>query len=397
VLGTATDRNLRSELIEGDDAVEDNQAFIRQLDAFGARLMAEAPKVRQCELDAGRIRLATPAERLSLDAVDSADLIASMNDLESILLQTVRIADNGDCTLSPQQRITDVAGNAMRARRPAIRLAAECRELAASQSLTIADGAYFSMLMETNKAITSSATMGGDDAVLNGVIQQLIHDGVFLKMLKNHHVIAMSKHSESDKILRGIPDRITMEYVLEPGEFTVARRLQDLTKGNFGRTFGVEQRSFTASDWRWVRDCYQESLGAIFYTPHPWSRAFRIEAHLDQLVNDTALMPVLAAIRHHTTDRQIVEPWPQFADTSEHRSWREGFDAARVNDAGEAELERRRELRLRFRAFALAFERLSEAERQAFLAERDPQEANRIARYWRQWKEEEEGPGDRVH
>jgi hypothetical protein len=60
--------------------VEDNQAFIRQLDAFGARLLAEAPKVRQRELDAGRIRLATPAERrLSLDAVDSADLIASVN------------------------------------------------------------------------------------------------------------------------------------------------------------------------------------------------------------------------------------------------------------------------------------------------------------------------------
>jgi hypothetical protein len=147
---------------------------------------------------------------------------------------------------------------------------------------------------------------------MNAVIQQLIYDGVFLKMLSNHHVIAMSKHSESDRFLPGIPDRDTMEYVLEPGEFTVARRLQDLTKGNFGRTFGVEQRSFKANDWRWVRDCYQESLGAVFYKPHPWSRAFRIEAHLDQLVSDAALMPILAAICHHTTDRQIVEPWPQF-------------------------------------------------------------------------------------
>jgi hypothetical protein len=293
--------------------VEDNKQFVQHIAAFGPKPADEAPKVRQCELDASHIRLAIPVERRhSLDAVDSADLLVSMNDLESILLQTVRIADNGDCTLSPQQRITDVAGSVMRARRPAVRLTAECRELAASKSLTIADGAYFSMLMETNKAITNSETIGEDDTIMNGVIRELIHDSVFLKMLKNHHVIAMSKHSESDKILRGVPDRITMEYVLEPGEFTVARRLQDLTQGNFGRTFGVEQRSFRPSEWHWVRGCYQESLGAIFYKPHPWSRAFRIEAHLDQLVDDTALMPILAAIHHHTKDRQIVEPWPQF-------------------------------------------------------------------------------------
>jgi hypothetical protein len=169
----------------------------------------------------------------------------------------------GDCTLSPRQRITGVTGSAMRARRSAVRLTAECQELAVSKSLTIADGSYFSMLMEVNKAITSSETVGGDDVILNDVIQQLIHDGVFLKMLKNHYIIAMSKHSESDRIIPDIPDRITMEYVLEPGEFTIPRRLQDFTKGNFGRTFGVEQRSFRASDWRWVRDCYQESLGAI--------------------------------------------------------------------------------------------------------------------------------------
>jgi hypothetical protein len=58
---------------------------------------------------------------------------------------------------------------------------------------------------------------------------------------------------------------------------------------------------------------YKRLLGVLFYKPHPWTRAYRVEAHLEQLESRDWLMPLLAAIKAHTeVSRHTVEPFPQF-------------------------------------------------------------------------------------
>jgi hypothetical protein len=286
--------------------LEDNGRFIRDLKLIGERVAKHAPQLRQKLLSEGRIRTAATAERLPIAAVDASLQFVDLFDQVSILLQVVRVNDDGQTIVGDPQRVTGVNGTAMHLIAPALRTLGECRELAGSTSLTIADGAYFSILMQVNSAISRSEDC--DHGQLDDVVKGLVDDGIFLKMLRNSNVIPMSKIGESDRLVPGISDRTILEFVLEPGEFLLPRKLSDATRGSFG----IKQKRFTQADWQSIRQFYDAKLGMLFFRPHAWSRAFRIEGHLDRLSNEATLMPILAAIAHHTTTRTIVEPWPQF-------------------------------------------------------------------------------------
>jgi len=96
--------------------------------------------------------------------------------------------------------------------------------------------------------------------------------------------------------------------ILRGGEYVAPRLLTNATSASFK----IVRTGFTDSERQLLDDCYTHRLGAIYYKPHDWSRAYRIEAHIDRLNDPGWLMPLLAAIRHHTIDRTIQEPWPQF-------------------------------------------------------------------------------------
>jgi hypothetical protein len=127
-------------------------------------------------------------------------------------------------------------------------------------------------------------------------------------MLENPNVISMSKQAESDKFLTGISDRTVMELVLKAGEFTAPVALIKWIKGKFG----VETHAFNDTERRMIQNVYDHHLGVLFFKPHPWSRAYRIEAHLDRLTDERWLMSLLAGISEQTMTRTVVEPWPQF-------------------------------------------------------------------------------------
>jgi hypothetical protein len=286
--------------------LEDNCHFVSDLAFMKYRLADHVPKLRNELESAGRIRSAEPVQPMALSAVDAAVVAVELMDQVSILLQGIRVEDDGYTRLSEPQRVTGINGHVLQMLRTPLRVVIECRELAASRTLTIADNSYLSFLTEANQAIAHSEH--SDNPQLAEAIKILAEEGNFLAMLENPFVISMSKRGESDNLLSGISDRTVLEFVLEGGEFTTPVRLVDGMKSKFG----VERRGWFEAERNKIQDIYDNRLGVMFFKPHPWSRAYRIEGHLDHLLDDGWLMSMLAAISKHTVTRTIVEPWPQF-------------------------------------------------------------------------------------
>jgi hypothetical protein len=284
--------------------LDDNAKFQQELSQRQLNLQAVAElrdRIRN------QIRMAEKAEPCLLAAVDAASMSVPFGDQVSVLIQTVRIDDDGTPTLSAPERVTGILGHEMRLVESPMRFAAECRELAKSTTPTIADGSYWSFLMDVNQAIVRDESIA--QSSLKAAVKCLIDDGAFLAMVQNVNVIAMTKTSESDTLVKGISDRHILGQVLQPGEYLAPRLLSEGTGG----IFGIERRRFKQTERELLQDHFKRVLGVVFYKPHPWSRAYRIEGHIKQFENLNWLLPLLAAISAHTeTSRRIIEPFPQF-------------------------------------------------------------------------------------
>lgn len=284
--------------------LDDNERFQRELKLRDVRpedIVSLRERIRN------QIRAAEPADPCPLAAVDAASIAVPFGDQLSILLQTIRIADDGTPTLSEPERATGINGHDLRLVEMPMRVAAECVELAKSTTPTIADTSYWSFLMEVNQAITRDENSAQPQ--LAAAVTRLVDDGCFIRMVQNPWVIPMTKGSESETFMKGFSDRHILGRVLEPGEYVVPRALVDGTGGKFG----IEKRRFKTSERELLDDYYKRVLGVVFYKPHPWSRAYRIEGHLERLEDATWLMPLFAAIHAHTEiSRRVIEPWPQF-------------------------------------------------------------------------------------
>jgi hypothetical protein len=286
--------------------LEDNANFQREIIARSERL-ADVSSIRT-KLEPN-IRVAEPAEPCALGAIDAATVRVPLGDQISILLQVVRIDADGSTHLGSPERITGIDGHEFRLAEMPMRMAAECRELAVAKVPTIADTSYWSFLMEANQAITRRENNSALPA-LEEAVKQLIDEGAFLAMIQNPMVVPMSKTSQSDGIIKGVSDRQILTQVLRPDEYLLARKLTDGTSGKFG----IEKRRFRIEERELLNDFYDRCLGVMFYKPHAWSRAFRIEGHLERLLDDHDwLMSLLSAIKAGTeTNRMVIEPWPQY-------------------------------------------------------------------------------------
>jgi hypothetical protein len=283
----------------------DNEAFQRELQARDGRLRNLAPIRAQI---ANRIRTAESAEPCALGAVDAASILVGFGDQLSILLQVIHVEADGTPTIGSPQRVTGIDGQELRMAITPMRVAAECEALAKVPNPTIADTSYWSFLMEVNQAITRREH-NSSLPVFEDTVRRLVDNGAFLAMVQNPCVVPMSKISQSDTYIPGVSDRHVLGQILSPGEFVSARPLTDGTTGSFG----IEKRRWKAWERDLLDDLYKNSLGVVFYKPHPWTRAYRIEGHLGRLHDDAWLMPLLAAIKAQTAvAREVIEPWPQF-------------------------------------------------------------------------------------
>lgn len=282
----------------------DNVEFQRELQVRDLRLADLSGLRAKIE---NTICVAVPSEPCPLGAIDAASILVPFGDQLSVLLQVVHIDSNGMPHLGNPQRATGIDGEELRLAVTPMRVAAECAELAKITLPTIADTSYWSFLMEANQAITREAN--SSLPVLSDAVKLLIDDGTFIGMVQNPFVVPMSKVSQSDTYLPGVSDRQVLGQILKPGEYVLPRKLVDGTSGSFG----IEKRRFKAAEVALLHDFYHRVLGVVFYKPHPWTRAFRIEGHLERLEDPDWLMPLLAAIKIETaTARDVIEPWPQF-------------------------------------------------------------------------------------
>lgn len=285
--------------------LKDNADFQREMAARAERLSNVSALRQQLKPN---IRMAQSIEPCALNAVDAATVRVPLGDQISILLQTVRVDSDGATHLGAPERITGIDGHEFRLAEMPMRLAAECRELAAARVPTIADTSYWSFLMEANQAITRCEN--SNIPALKEAVKQLIDDGAFLAMVQNSMVVPMSKTSQSSSYIKDVSDRHILTQILKPGEYIQPRPLVEATGGKFG----IEKRRFKATERELLNDYYKRLLGVLFYKPHPWSRAFRIEGHLERLQEDRHwLMALLSAIKAATeTNRIMIEPWPQY-------------------------------------------------------------------------------------
>jgi hypothetical protein len=284
--------------------VDDNAHFQNEMDDREDRL-ADILKLRG-KLD---IALAKPAERCLLDAVDAAQLLVECGDQVSILVQSARVCDDGATEFGSPQRVTGINGHEFVLAAMPMRIVSECCLLANSTTPTIADLSYWSFLMDMNQIIMRAQNTEVD--AIKGAMKLLIGDGIFLKLIENPNIIPMTKTSQSDTLLKGVSDRHVLTMILKPDEYVLPRLLVNSTVGSFAMA-RAEKQGFDDGELTLLREYYQKRLGVVFYKPHEWSRAFRIEGHIDDLRNESWLMALLAAIKHHTIDRMIQEPWPQF-------------------------------------------------------------------------------------
>jgi hypothetical protein len=287
--------------------LEDNAQFIKELASRQAMLASRYEILRQQFAD--RIRIARRVEPCPLGAVDAASLHIAIGDQLSVLIQAVMIDGNGATIITAPQRVSGIDGHELRLTETPLRILAESRFLATVRTPTIADLSYWSLLMEVNQAITREANIHTGCPALSQAVKELVNDGTFLRVIENDCVIPMTKSSESSTICPGISDRHIFSHVLEPGEYLMARLLVEGTKG----AFGIEKRGFLDHERQRLGEWFREGLGVVFYRPHVWTRAYRIEAHIKRLVDEQWLMKLLAAVAKHTKDaRMVIEPWPQF-------------------------------------------------------------------------------------
>lgn len=281
--------------------LDDNAKFIDDI-ARRNEVMAALP-ARRAEFD---IREVVICEPVSLAAVDAAVMRISLGDMLHLLIQAIRVTDDGETTLGAVVRASGVDGHEMRQAATPLRIAEECALLAAADSTTIADTSFWSLLMEVNQAITLREHHSHPHLV--EAVDRLTTQGLFLRAISNDRIIAMSKRGEAKTVDRHVSDREAFGRILRAGEFVQPKPISEALQGNFG----IEKRGFNNDEREQIRVIYEKWLGVTYYKPHEWSRAYRIEGHLELLNSQRHLFPILSAVHYQTTVRSIIEPWPQF-------------------------------------------------------------------------------------
>jgi len=288
--------------------IADNAVFVRDVVKERRRQMESLREKRAEKLRDGKIMSVKSADRATLAAVDAAVVDVPLGDILSILIQVVHVDDAGMTMLGTPVRASGISGNVLSLARTPMRIVTEMEVLSQAETITIADTSFWSLLMEVNQAITRNAN-NSSDRYLSNAVDSLVRRRLFLETISNPNVIAMSKSNQACRVAGPfVSDREAYGQILEPGEYIVPGRLTEETDGKFG----VEHRGFNDAERDEVQDTYERQLGVVYFKPHPWSRAFRIEARLSLLSDEAWLMPLLNAVAHHTRARSIIEPWPQF-------------------------------------------------------------------------------------
>ncbi|HEX6608460.1 MAG TPA: DNA double-strand break repair nuclease NurA [Chloroflexia bacterium] len=197
--------------------------------------------------------------------------------------------------------------------------------------LLLLDGSYWSALQAINRMLDlCDSTRGRTDlwAPLLPHLEPFFRDGVLEEMLLRGCVVANSKQTVSRRFVSavygapaadgsGIPatnDRWLFSVVLQPGEYTAPLRLMEDTDTRVG---GGAWYAREPGQLGWTRrqrdeiDRAYEDLYVVYYRPHDWGNALRLELP-GWLAADDALPGVLTGLRDQIVSPDVQEPRTQF-------------------------------------------------------------------------------------
>lgn len=201
-----------------------------------------------------------------------------------------------------------------------------------SNQISILDGSFWTSLLQINVAIDQMMRLKGQyPRDLKGVCLSEYCKAItrpkdsdkslIRQMLENPNIIGMSKRAESTHFARQykdlyqqedntyflLPDKALMSFVLNEGEYT---RPFSFNKDNAG-VHTDKEIGFSTQDRRWLKDHYTKNLSVLYFRPHRYHSAFRIEFNNKKFKGDE-LNKLLSLVKQETVINIVKEPMPQY-------------------------------------------------------------------------------------
>lgn len=178
---------------------------------------------------------------------------------------------------------------------------------------TIADGSFWSFLMNTNQFLSFYKKTFSDKNY--EICKEMFEaynrpNDPLTKMVLNPNVIAISKSGTSVKFSKenesaeNFTDLAIFSTVLEEGEYVTPKPISKALKAGFGVHEYLQDKGK-------LRVAYTEDMYVTFYKPHAYKKAYRIECRKEIMLSEK-LPYLLSAIKKATEDYLIIEPVPQF-------------------------------------------------------------------------------------
>jgi hypothetical protein len=312
--------------------------------ALFGRVDERRAAMRQTLADDGRIRrlddLPAPITPPSVAAVDGGAAVEKSLGADTALAVAVGVEGLNDgpdshwpgVQYAAWQRTLPHAGEETSATCRGVMTALELAVLRdAPHAVTLLDGSHLTPVIALN-ALLSVKHDELRQEIANAVEEQDTARAL-IEVMTRPEVVAVVKYDSSRDLSHtwlpadvrgpglGLDDRTTMSLLLEAGEYSeplpialtqqsksnwLAKQIEPLTPADAAREavrMAVNDAVTLARDGR---------LLAVYFKPHVWSPAFRLEIKPEVADSPARLAAVLSAVRAQVVSPEIREPYPQW-------------------------------------------------------------------------------------
>ncbi len=197
------------------------------------------------------------------------------------------------------------------------------------RDLVMLDGAFSTGMVAISLGL-KSADAEYDD-LSNALKRRWVEEskGAISDILSSDRMIALPKRTSGNEFatqtrLFGSREvdtngRSTASLILEPGEFSGPFNLET-------HTFYIDPVYMTRQEINDLDDLYSQ-IKIVYYKPHSWSHAYRIELPPAIAEDATRLHAVLDRIKLETTNPAMMEPYPLYVADRFVKSLAKGIDS----------------------------------------------------------------------
>ena len=205
-----------------------------------------------------------------------------------------------------------------------------------NRDLVMLDGTFFSGMVAISLALRSAGDLRDDlsEAFKHRWTETAME--LVPKILDSDNIIAIPKRSAANEFVRqtklfggrevDFNGRSTASLILEAGEFAGPFQLE--THG-----FHLDTPDFYRDYTARLQSMFAE-IKVVYFKPHDWSHAFRIELPPTIADDEHLLLAVLEIIRQQTSNPAVLEPYPLYVADRFVKSLQTGvaalLDAVRI-------------------------------------------------------------------